>query len=88
MGPTSGQRLPHRYKDSNNLSVGLCLDLSSPFCAREAGVPDETQPVSFPDNFPDETFYQLANSSIALPNGTTAVLDDNLGPRSPAGSPQ
>ena len=37
-----------------------------------------TQPVSFPDNFPDETFYQLAQSTITLPGGATAVLNDNL----------
>ena len=80
VGPTDPDNgFPAWYKDSNNLNVGLCLDLSNPFCALAgAGVPDETQPVSFPDNFPDETFYQLANSTIDLPNGTTAVLDDNL----------
>ena len=77
--PNPDNGFPTWYKDSNNLNVGLCLDLNNPFCALAgAGVPDETQPVSFPDNFPDETFYQLANSTIALPNGTTAVLDDNL----------
>ena len=74
--PTNG--FPVWYKDSNNLNVGLCLDVDNPFCNLGADVPDPTQPVSFPGNFPDETFYQLANSSIALPNGTTAVLDDNL----------
>ena len=80
VGPTDPDNgFPTWYKDSNNLNVGLCLDLNNPFCALAgAGVPDETQPVSFPDNFPDETFYQLANSTIDLPNGTTAVLDDNL----------
>ena len=80
VGPTDPDNgFPAWYKDSNNLNVGLCLDLNNAFCALAgAGVPDETQPVSFPDNFPDETFYQLANSTIDLPNGTTAVLDDNL----------
>jgi hypothetical protein len=80
VGPTSPDNgFPVWYKDSNNLSVGLCLDDENPFCnLTAADVPDVTQPVSFPDNFPDETFYQLANSTIDLPNGTTAVLDDNL----------
>jgi len=80
VGPTSPDNgYPVWYKDSNNLSVGLCLDINNPFCnLGGAGVPDPTQPVSFPDNFPDETFYQLANSTIALPGGGTAVLDDNL----------
>jgi hypothetical protein len=79
VGPTDPTNdFPVWYKDSNNLNVGLCLDVDNPFCNIAADVPDPTQPVSFPDNFPEETFYQLANSSIALPNGTTAVLDDNL----------
>ena len=61
-GPTNPDNgFPTWYKDSNNLNVGLCLDLNNPFCVLAgAGVPDETQPVSFPDNFPDESFYQLA----------------------------
>jgi hypothetical protein len=79
VGPTDPDNgFPVWYKDSNNLNVGLCLDDTNPFCNLGANVPDPTQPVSFPDNFPDETFYQLANSTIALPNGTTAVLDNNL----------
>ena len=79
-GPTNPDNgFPTWYKDSNNLNVGLCLDINNPFCnLAGAGVPDPTQPVSFPGNFPDEAFYQLASSKIALPNGTTAVLDDNL----------
>ena len=74
--PTNGY--PVWYKDSNNLNVGLCLDVDNPFCNIAADVPDPTQPVSFPDNFPEETFYQLAQSQLDLPNGTSAVLDDNL----------
>ncbi len=80
VGPTSPDNgFPVWYKDSNNLSVGLCLDDTNAFCnITAADVPDVTQPVSFPDNFPDETFYQLAQSQLALPNGTTAVLNDNI----------
>ena len=71
VGPTSPDNgFPVWYKDSNNLSVGLCLDINDPQCnIAAADVPDPTQPVSFPDNFPDETFYQLAQSQLALPNG-------------------
>ena len=74
--PTNG--FPTWYKDSNGLNLGLCLDSANPFCNLAGTGVDTTQPVSFPDNFPDESFYQLANSTITLPNGTTAVLDDNL----------
>ena len=80
VGPTSPDNgFPVWYKDSNNLSVGLCLDVNVPQCnLGAAGLPDPTQPVSFPGNFPDETFYQLAQSTITLPGGATAVLNDNL----------
>ena len=80
VGPTSPDNgFPVWYKDSNNLSLGLCLDDTNPFCnLGAAGVPDITQPVSFPDNFPPETFYQLAQSILTLPGGGTAVLNDNL----------
>jgi K319-like protein len=80
VGPTSPDNgFPVWYKDSNNLSVGLCLDIDNPLCnLGAAGLPDPTQPVSFPGNFPDETFYQLAQSTITLPGGATAVLNDNL----------
>ena len=78
-GPTSPDNgYPVWYKDSNNLSLGLCLDVDNPLCNLAGSGIDTTKPVSFPDNFPDETFYQLAQSQLALPNGTTAVLDDNL----------
>src|SRR3954447_7353067 len=80
VGPTSPDNgFPVWDKDSNSLSVGLCLDIDNPFCGLAgAGVPDETQPVSFPDNFPDETFYQLAQSTITLPGGATAVLVNDV----------
>src|SRR5690242_1186032 len=80
VGPTSPDNgFPVWYKDSNNLSVGLCLDVNVPQCnLGAAGLPDENQPVSFPDNFPDETFYQLAQSTITLPGGSTAVLVNDV----------
>jgi hypothetical protein len=76
VGPTSPDNgFPVWYKDSNSLSVGLCLDDTNPFCNLGADdVPDVTQPVSFPDNFPGETFYQLASSSITLPGGADAEV--------------
>jgi hypothetical protein len=54
VGPTSPDNgFPVWYKDSNSLSVGLCLDDTNSFCnITAADVPDVTQPVSFPDNFP------------------------------------
>jgi len=76
VGPASPDNgFPVWYKDSNNLSVGLCLDDTNAFCNITAadGV-DVSQPISFPDNFPAETFYQLAKSTITLPNGGDAEV--------------
>ncbi len=76
VGPTDPSNgFPVWYKDSNNLNVGLCLDDTNPMCGLSAadGI-DVNQPVSFPDNFPAETFYQLANSNITLPGGANALF--------------
>ena len=80
VGPTSPDNgFPVWYRDSNNLSLGLCLDIDNPFCGiTGADGVDVTKPISFPDNFPEETFYQLAQAQLALPSGTTATLDNNL----------
>jgi len=79
VGPTDpSDGFPVWYKDSNNLNVGLCLDVDNPFCNLGAAGVDTTKPITFPTNYPEESFYQLANSTINLPNGTKAVLDDNL----------
>jgi hypothetical protein len=69
---------PTWYKDSSNLSVGLCLDAENPLCGFLPGdVPDPSQPISFPDNYPDEAFYMLADATLALPSGA-AVLTTGL----------
>src|SRR5689334_13181822 len=74
-GPVDGLNgFPVWYKDSNNLSVGLCLDQDNPLCGFLPGdVPDPTRPISFPDNYPDEVFYMLADATLTLPTGP-AVL--------------
>jgi hypothetical protein len=79
VGPTNGENgFPAWYKDSNNLSMGLCLDGSDPLCGFKPGnIPDPTKPVSFPGNFPTESFYMLASSRIDLPAGR-ALLTNGL----------
>src|SRR4051794_638076 len=79
VGPTSGQNgFPVWYKDSSNLSLQLCLDGNEPLCGFAAGdIPNPDQPTSFPDNFPVESFYELAGSTINLPTGK-AVLTTGL----------
>jgi len=78
-GPINGDNgFPVWYKDSSNLSLGLCLDNENPLCGGLAAeMPDPTQPVSFPDNYPAEAFYMLADSTLALPSGP-AVLTTGL----------
>lgn len=37
-------------------------------------IPDETQPISFPDNFPEEAFYYNASADMTLNDGSKAIL--------------
>ena len=41
---------------------------------RSAPLPDPTAPISFPDNYPDEGFYTLANANLDTGNGGKALL--------------
>ncbi|TMA89459.1 MAG: hypothetical protein E6J77_07580, partial [Deltaproteobacteria bacterium] len=70
-----GHGFPRYYLDANNLALQPCLDF---VCDPVLGVPDPNQPVHFPDNFPNEFFYQLALASMNGPNGQTFLLDLGL----------
>ncbi len=76
VGPVNtAHGFPSWYEDSTKTRVELCLDAENPLCGFLPGdIPDETVPVSFPDNFPDEAFYMLAGAELDLPNGGRAVL--------------
>ncbi|MFF2031583.1 hypothetical protein [Arthrobacter sp. NPDC058192] len=76
VGPVNtAHGFPSWYEDSTKTRVELCLDAENPLCGFLPGdVPDETTPISFPDNFPDEAFYMLAGAELDLPNGGRAVL--------------
>lgn len=82
VGPVSGENgFPVWYKDSTGTRLEACLDGADPLCGFLPGdIPDPTRPVSFPDNFPQEFFYQLASNvqDIAGGNGratTTLALE-------------
>ena len=64
---------PIWYKDTNNVKLELCTDPSDPYCIM-GDVPNPGQPVSFPDNFPDEAFWSTAESSIDAGGGDSALL--------------
>jgi hypothetical protein len=76
VGPVNSEYgFPSWYEDSTKTRVELCLDAGNPLCGFLPGdVPDETAPISFPDNFPDEAFYMLASSGLDLPGGGKVVL--------------
>src|SRR5919205_550324 len=76
VGPVNTEYgFPSWYEDSNKTRVELCLDAENPLCGFLPGdIPDETAPISFPDNFPEEAFYMLAGSELTFPNGGRAVL--------------
>lgn len=64
---------PIWYKDTNNVKLELCTDPGDPYCIMGA-VPEPGQPISFPDNFPDEAFWSSAESSIDAGGGDSALL--------------
>ena len=64
---------PLWFKDTNNVRLELCLDPSDSNCIM-GDLPNPGQPVSFPDNFPDEAFWSVADSSIDAGGGDQALL--------------
>ena len=57
------QGYPAYYQDANGVRLAPCSDPTDPNCAvapDPAVNPD--LPISFPDNFPNEFFYTVANS--------------------------
>ena len=75
-GPVNAEYgFPSWYSDSNGVRLEPCLDGDNPLCGFLPGdIPDETAPVAFPDNFPEEFFYHLVSGDLTLPNGGKAVL--------------
>lgn len=67
-GPLAEHGFPAWYRDSNGLRLEACVDLVDPLCQTlpdEIPIPDA--PVSYPDNFPGEFFYQLAGATVSGP---------------------
>ncbi len=78
VGPVSSDHgFPVWYEDSNGLRLEQCLDLEDPFCdpaflREEMGNPDGA--MSFPGNWPMESFYYSAGSIMDMPGGGSAGL--------------
>ncbi|MEV4279775.1 PKD domain-containing protein [Actinoplanes xinjiangensis] len=69
-GPLAEHGFPAWYRDSNGLRLEACTTLDDPLCSTLPDeVPNPDAPVSYPDNFPGEFFYQLAGAQMTLANG-------------------
>src|SRR5215210_1452374 len=66
VGPTAEHGFPAWYRDSTGLRLEACTTLDDPLCSTLPDtVPNPDAPVSYPDNFPGEFFYQLAGATVA-----------------------
>ncbi|RUL52022.1 PKD domain-containing protein [Lysinibacillus antri] len=64
---------PVWYKDENGLRLMLNTDSNDPFAIMDE-LPNPGQPVSFPDNFPSEAFYFIAEAEMVTGTGERARL--------------
>jgi hypothetical protein len=65
VGPLAEHGFPAWYKDSNGVRLEACVTLDDPMCPTLPDeVPNPDEPVSYPDNFPGEFFYQLAGATV------------------------
>lgn len=76
LDPTTGY--PTFFQDSNGQRLSHCFDGSALCGGAESPLPDPTQPVSFPDNFPEESFYFLSQAVLDLPGGGKATYDGSV----------
>lgn len=66
---------PIWYKDENGLRLQLNVDPTDPFSGiTPADLPDPSQPVSFPNNYPGEAFYMQAEAEMTTGTGERARL--------------
>ena len=64
VGPNNDANgFPLWYRDSNGVKLELCLE--GPYCVNEDGLPNPNAPMSFPDNYLGESFYQLAEAGMS-----------------------
>src|SRR4051794_1525721 len=78
-GPLMDNGFPTSYKDTHAVRLEACITADDPLCASAASDsynPD--LPVSFPSNFPDEFFYQLASAKVPVNSAGTLLVETNL----------
>ncbi len=64
---------PVWYRDKNGLRLQSCVAQADPLCPARGALPDETSPVSFPTNYPDEGFYSLTTGNLDTAGGGRAL---------------
>lgn len=74
-----GNGFPLWYQDNNGLALDLCLpnaaELAAGICLITPDIlPNPTQPISFPTNFPDEAFYWNATNVMDVPGGRATLV--------------
>jgi len=66
VGPIADHGFPTWYRDSNGIRLEACTTLDDPLCSTLPDeVPNPNAPISYPDNFPGEFFYQLVGTELA-----------------------
>lgn len=79
VGPIAEHGFPAWFRDSNDVRLEACTSMDDPLCPALADeVPNPELPVSWPDNFPGEFFYQLADATLTLTSGAKVVIGMNL----------
>jgi hypothetical protein len=79
VGPLADNGFPAWYRDSNGVRLEACTTVDDPLCAvLPDTLADPNAPVSWPNNFPDEFFYQLGAASVPLSTGATANIGLDL----------
>ncbi len=74
VGPIADHGFPNWYRDSNGIRLEGCWQTGDPLCEPLAGeIPNPDAASSYPDNFPGEHFYQMADASV--PAGVAGTVD-------------
>ncbi|HET9861093.1 MAG TPA: hypothetical protein VFQ19_15030 [Nocardioidaceae bacterium] len=73
VGPVSPEHgFPVWYEDSNGLRLEQCLDTTNPYCDPAflmEEMPNGLEPISFPGNWPMESFYHQVGAVVDVPSG-------------------
>jgi hypothetical protein len=75
VGPVNASNgFPDWYRDTNGVDLAPCVDPQDKYCGGAVAAPDNTAPITFPGNFPDEFFYQDATADSLTSAGGEGVL--------------